>query len=93
MSAQELNLIGHLFLASAIAVAISQAVLVWALVRRAGRRGPAGPFSPSPDATVEMLENEIERLRGELYRLRNERDWLRKECARLARGEDEEGGR
>ncbi|MBO0703318.1 MAG: hypothetical protein J2P38_10325 [Candidatus Dormibacteraeota bacterium] len=91
MSTQELNLIGHLFLASAVFVGVLQIGLVWALVRRAGKRPPIGPLRPSPDLAVDLLENEIDQLRGELYRLRNERDWLRKECERLARGEDEPG--
>lgn len=91
MSVQELDLIGHLFLASAVGIGVLQIGLVWALVRRAGRRQAIGPLAPSSDQTVEMLEHEIDQLRGDLYRLRNERDWLRKECARLARGQDEAG--
>lgn len=90
MNAQQLDVIGHLFLGSAVAVGVLQIGLVWALVRRAGRRRPTGLVTPFPDLAVDTLENEVDRLRGELYRLRNERDWLRKECARLARGDAEE---
>lgn len=86
MTAQELNLIGHVFLFGALAIGLSQIALLWVLVR-ADRRRTRAPAAPSPDAEVDLLENEIDRLRGELYRLRNERDWLRKECARLARGQ------
>ncbi len=92
MSAQELDLIGHLFLAVAAAVGVAQIVLLLALVRRAGRRPATAALARYPDSAVEVLENEIDQLRGEVYRLRNERDWLRKECARLARGEGEPGG-
>lgn len=91
MSVQELDLIGHLFLAGAVGIGVLQVGLVWALVRRAARRQPIGPLAATSDQTVEMLEHEIDQLRGDLYRLRNERDWLRKECARLARGQDEPG--
>lgn len=91
MSAQGLDLIGHLFLAIAVALGVSQIVLLLALVRRAGRRHAPSLLSRYPDSAVEVLENEIDRLRGELYRLRNERDWLRSECARLARDGDSPG--
>lgn len=84
MSPQQLNLIAHLSLAGAAAVGVSQIGLLWALVRRAGRRPAPAPAGPSSDMTLDLLENEVDRLRGELYRLRQERDWLRKECARLA---------
>ena len=87
MSAQELDLVGHVFLAGAVVVGVSQIVLLLVLVRTVGRRRPTGPLAPSSDLAVDMLENEIEQLRGELNRLRKERDWLRKECARLARGD------
>jgi hypothetical protein len=86
VSAQDLNLVGHLLLAAALALGVSQIVLLLALVRRAGRRHAITPLARYPDTAVEMLENEIDQLRGEVYRLRKERDWLRKECARLARG-------
>lgn len=89
MSAQQLNLIGHILLGGALAFGVLQIGLVWALVRWAGRRPITGVMTPSPESAVDLLENEIDQLRGELYRLRNERDWLRKECARLARGEGE----
>jgi hypothetical protein len=89
VSAQQLNLIGHVFLAIAVAVGVSQIGLLMALVRRAGGRRATAPLARYPDSAVEVLENEIDQLRGELTRLRNERDWLRKECAGLARGEDE----
>lgn len=84
MSPQQLNLIAHLSLAGAAAVGVSQIGLLWALVRRAGRRPAPAPAAAASDLTVDLLENEVDRLRGELYRLRQERDWLRKECARLA---------
>lgn len=87
MSAQELNLLGHFLLIGALAVGVFQIGLLWALVRMAGKGRPGAPVTPSGDLEVDMLENEIDRLRGELYRLRNERDWLRKECARLADGQ------
>ncbi len=86
MTAQA-GMIGQIFLAGAVAIAVLQIGLVWALARRAGRRRPTGPVAASGDVAMEMLENEIDQLRGELYRLRRERDWLRKECERLARGE------
>lgn len=86
VSTQELELIGRISLAVAAAVGVSQIGLLWALVRRAGRHHAPAAAGPSPDMTLEMLENEVDQLRGELYRLRKERDWLRKECARLAGG-------
>lgn len=88
MSAQELDLVGHVFLAGAVVIGVSQIVLLLALVRRAGKRATASR-APFGDLAVDMLEHELDQLRGELYRLRKERDWLRKECARLARGEGE----
>lgn len=91
MSAHQVNLIGQLFLAGAVAVGVLQILLVWALLRRAGRRPTGGVLAPSPDMAVDVLENEVDQLRGELQRMRNERDWLRKECARLARGLNEPG--
>lgn len=92
MSGQDVSLVGHLLLAAALALGVSQMVLLLTLVRRAGRRHATQPLARYPDSAVEMLENEIDQLRGELYRLRKERDWLRKECARLARGDSETGG-
>lgn len=83
-------MIGHIFLGGALAIGVLQIGLLCALVRRAGRP-PTARAALSPDLDVDVAEHEIDRLRGELYRLRNERDWLRKECARLARGQADTG--
>lgn len=76
VSSQKLDLVGHVLLAGAIVIGVSQIVLLLALVRRAGRRATPS-LAPSGDLAVNMLEHELDQLRGELYPLRNERDRLR----------------